>query len=234
MQHISLEKFEGPLDLLLQLIEKDKLKVSEISLAKITDQYLAYINEQKIASEEVADFLLIAAKLIYIKSRYLLPDFNLGEEDDGLSLARQLKIYRQYYQASKLINKMWLDKKKLSYQREGDIKMFFDVGFLPPKNLSQQILQRLFQDILSRIDQIVNLPKVVMAKAVSIGEKIQHIKDLINAKQSLLFSQLFKEKNNKTEVIVSFLAILELVKQKEINVQQNALFADFNIYKNNH
>lgn len=231
MRDIFLEKFEGPLDLLLQLIEKDKLNITEISLAKITDQYLAYIHEKVIASEEVADFLLIAAKLIYLKSKYLLPNFVAQEEDDGLSLAKQLKIYRQYYDASKLINKMWLDKNHLAYQRNVDLKAYLEFGFLPPKNVKTQNLHDYFQAVLARIETIVNLPKVVMARAISIGEKIKQIKDLINQKQNLLFSHLKPANNNKTEVIVNFLAILELVKQKEIVVQQSDLFADFNIFK---
>ncbi len=230
MQHISLEKFEGPLDLLLQLIEKDKLNITEISLAKITDQYLDYIHDKVIASEEMADFLLIAAKLIYLKSKYLLPNVVVNEEEDGLSLAKQLKIYRQYYEASKLINKMWLDKSRLAYQRNVDLKAYLEFGFLPPKNLKLEHLGVYFQAVLARIETIVNLPKVVMARAISIGEKIKQIKDLINQKQELLFSHL-RSSNNKTEVIVNFLAILELVKQKEITVQQNDLFADFNIFK---
>ena len=230
MQHISLEKFEGPLDLLLQLIEKDKLNITEISLAKITDQYLDYIHDKVIASEEVADFLLIAAKLIYLKSKYLLPNVVVNEEEDGLSLAKQLKIYRQYYEASKLINKMWLDKSRLAYQRNVDLKAYLEFGFLPPKNLKLEQFGLYFQAVLARIETIVNLPKVVMARAISIGEKIKQIKDLINQKQELLFSHL-RSSNNKTEVIVNFLAILELVKQKEITVQQNDLFADFNIFK---
>ncbi len=230
MQHISLEKFEGPLDLLLQLIEKDKLSITEISLAKITDQYLDYIHDKVIASEEVADFLLIAAKLIYLKSKYLLPNVVATEEEDGLSLAKQLKIYRQYYEASKLINKMWLDKSHLAYQRNVDLKSYLEFGFLPPKNLKLEQLGIYFHGVLARIETIVNLPKVVMARAISIGEKIKQIKDLINQKQELLFSHL-RSSNNKTEVIVNFLAILELVKQKEITVQQNDLFADFNIFK---
>jgi len=96
MHQISLEQFEGPLDLLLQLIEKNKLQVTEISLAQITDQYLDYIaGSEQVASEEMADFLLIASKLIYLKSKYLLPDLSLVDEDDADSLEKQLKIYRQ-------------------------------------------------------------------------------------------------------------------------------------------
>jgi hypothetical protein len=125
---------------------------------------------------------------------------------------------------------MWLDKSHLAYQRNVDLKSYLEFGFLPPKNLKLEQLGIYFHGVLARIETIVNLPKVVMARAISIGEKIKQIKDLINQKQELLFSHL-RSSNNKTEVIVNFLAILELVKQKEITVQQNDLFADFNIFK---
>ena len=107
MSKVVLEQFEGPLDLLLKLIEKDKLVITEISLAHITNQYLNYIEESKeLIPEEVADFLLIASKLIYLKSKHLLPDFNLEDEDDASSLEEQLKIYRQYYDAAQNINQI--------------------------------------------------------------------------------------------------------------------------------
>src|SRR3989344_4119781 len=93
----KLEEFEGPLELLLKLIEDEKLDITTISLAKVSDQYLAYIkNEEELPSEEVADFLVVAAKLIYVKSKYLLPALQL-EEEDGEDLEQQLKIFREYF-----------------------------------------------------------------------------------------------------------------------------------------
>lgn len=233
MHQIHLEQFEGPLDLLLQLIEKDQLQITEISLAKITDQYLSYIEKsENLATEEVADFLLIASKLIYLKSKYLLPDLALPEMEEGLDLAKQLKIYRQYYEASKLVNKMFLDKKRYGYIRTAPYKLEALQSFLPPKNVSRSGLREIFEEILSRVSRVVNLPKVIIAKAISIGEKIDYIKKMIREKASFTFNNLLKEKKNKTEMVVTFLAILELVKQKEIIVEQSHLFGELNINKN--
>ena len=232
MHKISLEQFEGPLDLLLQLIEKQKLQITEISLAKITDQYLDYIdNSEDIASEEVADFLLIASKLIYLKSKYLLPNLELEADEDVQNLEKQLKIYRQYYDASKYIQKMWNTDKR-TFVRITPYKLPKEEGFAPPTNIETNIMAEVFQIVLNRIQRIVNLPKVIMAKAISIGEKILHIKDLIKNSSKLTFTQLINGKKDKTEAVVSFLAMLELVKQREIEVSQDSLFAEVNISHN--
>ena len=232
MHKISLEQFEGPLDLLLQLIERQQLQITEISLAKITDQYLDYIdNSESIAKEEVADFLLIASKLIYLKSKYLLPNLELETDEEAENLEKQLKIYRQYYEASKDIQSLW-NRKQHAYIRSFAYKFAKPRGFTPPPNANKDMMAEIFQIILNKIQRVVNLPKIIMAKAISIGEKIQHIKDMIKSSSKLTFSNLLKKKKNKTEAIVCFLAILELVKQREIEVSQDSLFAEVNISHN--
>ncbi len=232
MHQIHLEQFEGPLDLLLQLIEKNQLQITEISLAKVTDQYLTYIeNSDNLASTEVADFLLIASKLIYLKSKYLLPDFDLADEDDAGSLENQLKIYRQYYEASKGINRLFVSSRRFAYARRGGYKLPVKQGFSPPANASQDILAGIFADVLAHIARVVNLPKAMIARAISIGEKITDIQNMIKNAQTFNFKKILK-KNDKTEIVVSFLALLELVKRREVTVEQKNLFADLNIFRN--
>lgn len=234
MHQIRLEQFEGPLDLLLQLIEKDKLQITEISLAHVTDQFLAYIEKnQNLANEEVADFLLIAAKLIYIKSKYLLPNLDIQDEADASTLERQLKIYRQYYEASHVINRLFNDKKRYALPKIAPFKKFLPTGFIPPKNVTASILADVFKDLLRRVEAVVNLPKVALKRAISIGDKIRHIQEIIKQKaKDIDFWHLVKDKKDKTEVLVSFLAMLELVKQREIAVEQNSLFGNLKINKN--
>lgn len=232
MHQIHLEQFEGPLDLLLQLIERDKLQITEISLAKVTDQYLDYIDSTDLlASTEVADFLLIASKLIYIKSKYLLPDFNLADEEDASSLEKQLKIYRQYYEASKQINKMF-NQPTLAYQRLKPYKLPDQKKFIEPKNVDKNIMADLFTQVLQRIEKVVNIPKVVMARAVSIREKIHDIKEKIKNSDKFSFKHILRNKGDKMEAIVSFLAVLELVKQREVVIHQESMFGDIDILKN--
>ena len=232
MHQIQLEQFEGPLDLLLKLIEKNKLQIIEISLAKITDQYLSYIEEgENIASTEVADFLLIASKLIYLKSKYLLPDFDLEDEEDAGSLENQLKIYRQYYDASKFIDKRFSDTSKISYARVNPYKLPSEKGFSPPVNANIDAMRDIFALVISKIERVVNLPKIIIAKAVSISEKIRDLQELIKIHTRISFNKMFKKKD-KTETVVNFLAMLELIKRKEIEVEQSALFSDLNILRN--
>ena len=230
MRKIALEQFEGPLDLLLQLIEKNKLQITEISLAKITDQYLTFIEESdNLVSEEVADFLLIASRLIYIKSKYLLPDLALEADDDTASLEKQLKIYRQYFEASKAINKLYNNKHRQSWSRQQAMKLLIKQEFVAPANTDINILNNIFADVLGRIERFVNIPKVVMQKAISIGDKILHLKEFIKDKLEIKFSHLVTDSSNKMETIVSFLAMLELIKQQEIAADQDNMFGEINI-----
>lgn len=232
MHQFTLDKFEGPLDLLLGLIEKNKLQITEISLAQVTDQYLNYLEKlENLPSDEVADFLLIASKLIYLKSRYLLPDFNIADEEDASSLERQLKIYRQYFEASKEVNRLYNSKKRYALFRDVPFKRIVTERFLPPANTSISILAQVFVEILERVERIIKMPKVVMQRAISIGEKINHLRQMLKEKINFNFRNLISDPANKVEVVVSFLAMLEMIKQKEISVEQAEIFGDLNIKK---
>ena len=117
MPDFKLEKFEGPMDLLLQLIEGEELDITEVSLAQVTEQYFKYLDKlEKNRSAKLVDFLVIAAKLIYLKSKNLLPYLYPEEELEGPSLADQLKMYKAYVDASKNIEQKWEDG-SLSYGR---------------------------------------------------------------------------------------------------------------------
>ena len=227
---IKIEQFEGPLDLLLQLIEQNELDITQVSLAQVTDQYIEYLNQLEYLNPDVlADFLVIAAKLLYIKSKALLPYLKLDEENEGEELEKQLRIYKEFLEASKVINKM-LRKKRFAYVREkmpiSDIPLF-----KPSKSLTKEKLNKVFREILADIEPIVRLPQKSMGKVVSISEKIDQIKNLILEKAQVNFRELLKNSKDKTEVIVSFLALLELVKQKTIGVAQKDKFSEIKIIK---
>ncbi len=224
----ALEQFEGPLDLLLRLIEDEKLDITTISLAKVTDQYLAFIeHEEQLPADEIADFLVVAAKLIYIKSKYLLPNLEL-EEEDGIDLELQLKLYREYYQASKVMLKM-LGKKHFSYVRTVPLKLPRTAGFHPPKNVTVETMAEAFRIALSRIEVIIRLPKIVLKTAVSIRDKIASLKQALQ--KGIVSFHRFYDASNKQDIIVSFLAMLELVKLRDIDVAQEKLFSDITISK---
>ncbi|MBU1164836.1 segregation/condensation protein A [Patescibacteria group bacterium] len=228
---IKLEQFEGPLDLLLQLIEDQKLDITQVSLANVTDQYIQHLHEavdkHQISAGELADFLLVASKLLLIKSKALLPYLEWGEEEEAVDLERQLKLYKEYLEASKVIQKM-ISKKQFSYSRE-KLLTVKEVGFNPPKTLTAKKMIKVFCNILDNLKSIAQLPKDVIRKTINIQEKIAQIRNRILEKANMNFGELLKSAKDKTDVIVSFLALLELIKQKTINVEQDNLFEDMRI-----
>jgi len=226
---IKLEQFEGPLDLLLQLIEQEEMDISKVSLANVTEQYLRYLNESPdISTEELADFLVVAAKLLLIKSRTLLPQLQIDDED-GTDLEQQLKIYKEFYEASKNLHKKIL-KRKFLFSRERSVVLIEKV-FNPPKSITTDKLKFLFEGILRELEPWVNLPREVMVKAISIRERIANIQEMMAREATLSFKNLLKSSKNKTDVIVTFLALLELVKQRTIAVVQDKVFEDIVVKK---
>lgn len=232
MHQIKVDQFQGPLDLLLQLIEQEKLDITKLSLAQITEQYVAIIREAKerINPEELADFLLVAAKLMVIKSKALLPYLNLGEEEeDENDLAQQLKIYKEFYDASKNIAKL-IAKKRFGFSRE-KLLIEGEIGFQPPKKITAAHLAKVFWEFIGNIVPLVKLPQGVIRKTINLQEKIQRIREMILSQAQLNFKTVLAEAKDKTEVIVSFLAVLELVKQQSIVVTQNEIFTEIEITK---
>jgi len=227
---VKLEKFEGPLDLLLQLIESADLDITEVSIAQVADQFMLYLEKVEDKNpEELADFLVVAAKLLLIKSRVLLPSLHLDEDGEVIELENQLKIYKEYYEASKNIEAILLKRKALFTRKK--IPLDIEVIFNPPQNLSVEKLKKVFLEIVKDIEPIVRLPKKAMLKAVSIKEKIENIKNKIMQGITINFSELIKESKDRTDVIITFLGILELVKQKTVNVKQDKKFDDIIVEK---
>lgn len=227
-KEIKLEKFQGPLDLLLQLIDQEKLDITEISLAEVTDQYFHYLNTLgEDRSEELADFLVIATRLVYIKSKELLP-YLYPPEEEGADLAEQLKFYKRYADASKTIEKMW-NEGKMGYGRiEPKIVVS---GFSAPLNAGLNDLHSAILILLKRLKPIDPLPLVKIEKTVSVQQKIKSIYDTLQKIKKLSFKDLLEKSENRSEVIVSFLALLELVKQEKVSIHQNRSFSDLVINK---
>lgn len=226
---VKLEQFEGPLDLLLELIEAEKLDISQVSLARVTDGYLHYVHEHpEIPPEELADFLVIASRLLFIKSRILLPFLQgLADAEEG-DLESQLRIYKEYLDASKAIEAM-IGKRRFLYVHE---KLpHVDIGFAPPKKLTAGAMADLLRAVIARLEPVVKVPRAVVEKTVSIHEKIRQIQGLIAQATSVRFSSVLASAESRTEVIVSFLALLELVKQRTVSVNQESIWGDIVIAK---
>lgn len=226
---VQLEEYSGPLDLLLRLIEQQELDITKVSLAKVADQFIAYMNLKAVTPEETADFLVIAAKLLYIKSKALLPTLEL-EDEDGIDLEKQLKMYKEYLEASKKIQKI-LKKKRVGFAKEKLPEGITNQVFYVPQSVTAKRLKNVFEQVINRIKPILILPRKIIEKSIKLSERIQQIRDLIMKEACTSFNKLICDSKSKTERIISFLAILELTKQKFIQVDQDRLFDDISLKK---
>ena len=237
MMEFKIEKFQGPLALLLSLIEKEELDITEIGLANICDQYIDYINNNDtISPDEMAEFLLVAAKLLYIKSKTLLPYLYSDEEEEDIEdLKTQLRMYKEFISASENIKKLAQGKRfsfakpfKANQARKQLLKLS---SFIPPKELSSVDLKNTFQGILNNLEpRVEKIEEDRMDYILSIDDRINYIQGLLKKNAQASFSSLISSSNNKTEVIVNFLALLELAKQRQLNFKQHSLFGEIDIF----
>jgi segregation and condensation protein A len=225
--------YQGPLDLLLELIETAELDITTLSLAKVTDQYLKRLESlQDLPPDEISAFLVIAAKLIQIKSEALLPRQNGvidDEVDIGNELARQLIAYKRYKEIAELL----AERKSLGYQSyirlsspTVEIKDNLDLEGFGIKEL-YSLAATLFQKDIDR----KSISTVVERPQITIEDKISQIADRFEKSQSFTFRELLGEKYSRMDVVISFLAVLELIKGLFIRVKQEGIFDEIMIVK---
>lgn len=219
-------QFEGPLDLLLNLIQERKLEVTDVALSEVTEQYLGILetmNEDQ--ADELADFLVIASKLVLLKSKSLLPNF-FPEEEEEENLADQLRLYKAFVEASRKLQARWL-KGPVSAFREHPVLR--SPEFHPPQQLSLEALHGSMHALIERLTPPKPLPKVHIDPTVSIKEKIQQLREKLQTAKQFFFHETLANQRNTSEVVVGFLAMLELVKQRSAEVQQESAFSDIMI-----
>ena len=224
---IHLDAFEGPLDLLLHLIKKNDLEINEIKIADITAEYLSYLDLMKELNIDVAgEFLVMASTLMQIKSKSLLPSDNRkdSEEDDPFDqLKNRLLEYQKYKEVGKL----------LSYKINENSQIYYR----PEPVISKQdfVLDATIFDLMSSFrDALTALPdniKEIMYQEIPIENKIREILDILEGKQYVSFTEILKLQNTRLALIVCFMAVLELVKNKQIVAKQSELFSEIRIYK---
>lgn len=231
MLYTKVQQFEGPLDLLLSLIEERQLDITQIALAEVTEQFLQHVRQlQSVEPAVLADYLSIAAKLLVIKSKAILPTLEIEteEEDSDLDLASKLLLYKQFKEAAKFLRKLD-NRRRQSFARtlgfEEKINFYPDNEILPP-GLHQAILK-----IVRGLKELDNLPKAQIKEAISIQEKIDQLQEVLSGQIETKLSELLSTAKNKSEIIVTFLALLELIKQKIFTVEQETLFTDITIKK---
>lgn len=220
------EQFSGPLDALLQMIEERELDITQVSLSKITDEYLQYVNAMSVMNEsEIADFLVIAAKLLYLKSKALLPSF-LPEDESVEDLARQLKMYERFVRASAEVQRI-LSEKNFMFGR--DPMIVRKNGFQPPPRLNAIALHEIFVLLLQRMRGQRALPEVTVEKVVSLRERIEEVQRALANIKKTKFHDLLSDPKSKSDIVVTFLALLELVKQRAVSLEQNQPFSHIHI-----
>lgn len=230
MYKVKVEKFEGPLDLLLELIEGEKLDITDISLSTITDKYLNEVSHLDPKIYDVAEFMLVAARLIYLKSKALLPTLaNEEEEEEIEELKTKLEIYKKYREAAQEFGNI-LSKNQRSYTAK---KPHLNVrGFVPPKGVAADDLWRVFSKLLKDMPVELKREEVELpSEKITVEEKIADLKESFAVKPKQKFSAIISQTKSKLEAIVTFLAILELVKCKKLRVTQSANFKEIDLVK---
>lgn len=231
MKSVKVAQFEGPLDLLLNLIEQRQLDITQIALAEVTEQFLQYIKQlDHINPTVLADYLAIAAKLLVIKSKAILPTLEIEpeEEDAAIDLEAKLLLYKQFKEVAKYLKKLD-NRRKQGFSRSQTFEE--KISFFPDPNITTQELHSAILTVLSGLKELDNLPKAKVKEAISIQEKINHLQSHLSQQVETKLSDLLKSAKNKSEVIITFLALLELIKQKIFVAEQETLFADVVIKK---
>lgn len=226
---IKTEVFEGPLDLLLNLIEKRKLLINDVSLAKITDDYISYVRENdNMPMDQNSHFILIASTLLLIKSKSLLPTIDLSKEEEESieDLERRLKIHQRMKSVEPEISNLF--SQKHSFFR----KQIFnkEVVFAPSKQVEKNTVLESVKQIIKTLPKVEKVAKAVVQKVISLEEMIGRLTERVRQGINMSFRDFSKfDKTERVNVIVSFLAMLELVKEGIIETKQNDHYSDIQI-----
>jgi len=227
---VQLPVFEGPLDLLLQLIELEQLDITKVALASVTDQYLEYLKQlpQRPLSELV-EFLVIAAKLLQIKSEALLPSppsREEGEEDPGDALARQLLIYRQFKQAAG----------QLESREQAGLRTYLRTSTQPTltpqldlAGLGTGALMEAMLEALTAMGDSSSLEEGAEPPKIAIREKIEAVLAALETRDTVTFQEILSGAASRLDIVVSFLAVLQLIKSNRVIARQERLFADISL-----
>ncbi|MFA5830424.1 MAG: segregation/condensation protein A [Candidatus Paceibacterota bacterium] len=229
MLHVKTPVFEGPLELLLSLIEKRKLFINDISLSKIADDYIEAVKElPDIPLKDVANFVFVASTLVLIKSKSLLPTLDLSGEEEGdiERLKERLRVYQKIKELSVFVKENF--GKKVLYAREPPKNRI--VTFSPSEDTTLQNIFGTVGGILARLPQLDISPRAVIKKMVTLEDAITRLVRRIESHLKMSFKKYSGiGKEEKSMVIVSFLAVLELIKRGAIIAEQRENFADFDI-----
>lgn len=220
---VQVGEFLGPLDLLLTLIEERKMLVSDISLSKVADDFIAFVKKQVVfPAGQAAQFILIAATLILIKSRTLLPVLSLSddEEENIADLEKRLALYKIFRDASRVMGHM------TGRMYFGGQKRDINPVFAPAPDMTGENVYRALDDVLKRIPRKEVRKEIMVKTVISLEEMMTRLSERIEKALSVTFTDFVGSPEDKREIVVGFLAMLELVKRGLVLVEQDAHFTE--------
>ena len=234
---VKIDNFEGPLDLLCHLIEKNKLDIFEVKISDITDQYIDYINAMEEMNLEVtSEFLIMASTLLYLKSKTLLPKENNDEEElTEEELLQRIIDYKKYKETSLKLKEFYEIYSKRSFKLPDEIKL--------PKqqlerNYDKSIIFQMYSNVVDnnkvRINKNAkNIQKIAITDTYTVGSKVKDMyRELIRNKK-FVFNRMFSlKKHNKNEVVTAFTGLLEMSRRSKVLTEQDELFGDITVIKN--
>ena len=235
--HIQLESFEGPLDLLFHLIEKHEIDIYDIPMAELTSQYLSAIRELPPGMEEISEFLVMAATLLEIKARMLMPRNKADEpeEDPREALVRQLIAYKHCQELALALKSLESSGQRLFKSPEYPL-MQNSISHTPEEwleDVTADKLWQLFTDVMQRqalkVDTVRQNFGAVPRERHSMSDKIRLIDDWLQVNQKLQLSQLFAECKSRDECIVTFLALLEMIRRRQVEILQEVVFGEIEV-----
>ena len=233
---IKIDNFEGPIDLLLYFIEKNKMKIDEINLTEITDQYIDYLNEMERMNLEIAsEFLIMASTLLYLKSKNLLP--KQEEEEEELSeeeLIRRIIEYKKFKDMSQIFKQKYEENSKKYFKMQENIKL--------PKQIleekySANIIPEIYENLVERTSvrlnkDAKNIEKIALVENYTVGDKVKEMFRVLIKQKRFIFNKLFSVKNrNRQEVVTAFSGLLEMSRRNKVVTNQEDLFGDIEVEK---
>lgn len=233
---IKIENFEGPLDLLCYLIDKNKMNVCDIKISDITDQYIDYINKMEEMNLEVtSEFLIMASTLLYLKSKTLLPiDTEEKEEISEEELLRRIIEYKKYKEITKKLKEFYIEHSKRISKLPEEIK-------LPKQKLEKEYKKEIIPETYSKVintnknrinKNAKNIQKIAITDTYTVGSKVkQMFKELIKNKRFVFNKMYTVNKYNKNEVVTAFSGLLEMSRRNKVTTSQNELFGDITVEK---
>ena len=233
---IKINNFQGPLDLLCHLIDKNKMDIYDINFIEITDQYINYLKEQESLNLEIAsEFLVMASTLLYLKSKKLLPKQEEEEEEvTEEELIRRIIEYKKFKEISKVLKENYLEYTKIIYKMKENID-------LPKKKLEKDydktVIPNIYKNIVERnrvkLNQNAkNIEKIALVENYTVASKVKEMFKILVKQKRFVFNKIFSiSKRNKQEVVTAFSGLLELSRRNKVETTQTELFGDITVEK---